>query len=383
MKTIKACVKAIAISTLGLGLMGNQGCEQPPAAEQGPRLLKWYADAGRIKSQPIQFGNSGSFDFGYVASEQLYGVLSRAQIFTTSHRGPDFVQGRRGVELAGAQKMYQELFGSTEMGDYTIYQSDEARCLIKLPDYRIYGSVLSYEMVSNSNIMIGFNQNQTHGGFGLGAQFGVRVNNLSVQMYAALISKDMGQDQYNLITAPLANERSRDTDGKVNIGLNQIGLGYSWYNNTPLSTITERALSKGVADMKNEILKTTWSTKILDIRDAATGGSLGDTGYIVKGGHNINLKKGDQLHFFEDQTMWSGKPCESDFYGYSRRNRNPIAVGEVAHVDNTVSTIVILKRYDGRDIKPGWRVELHKRVEELEAEKKAVEAQSAPKRRRR
>ena len=382
MKTIKMCIKAVAISTLGLGLMGNQGCEQPPAAEQGPRLLKWYADAGRIKSPPVQFGEAGSFDFGYVASEQLYGVLSRSKIFTTSHSGPDFVQGQRGVELAGAQGMYQKLFGSRMVGDELFY-SEEAHCLVKLPDVRIFGSVLSFEMVSNSNVSIGFNQNVTHTGFGLGAQFGVTVKNLSVQMFAASTAKSIADGKYAVITAPLANERSKDTDGKINLNFNQIGLGYSWYRNTPLSTITERALSQGVADMKAEMLKREWSTKVLDIRNADTGGSLGDTGYVIKGGNDIELKKGDQLHFYQDTTIWSGKPCESDFYGYNRLNPNPIALGEVAHVDQNFSTIVILKRFREGDIKPGWRVQLHKRVEELAAEKKAVDAQSAPKRRRR
>lgn len=374
MKKFNMCVRAMGMAALGLSLMGNQSCEQQPVAEA--RKLKWYADAGRITSPPVQFGEAGNFDFGYVASEQLYGVLFNSKGFTASYKGPVVTNGAKGLELVGAQGMYQKVFGEKTVGS-ELYFSDEAKCLISLPDVRVYGAVNSFEMSSGNNISIGFNQGTgaVHSGIGLGGTFNVTVKNLNMQMYALDIAKDFGTNNYKLIDAPLINEKSKDTDGKISLSYSQIGVGYGWYKTTPLSVITERGLKQGIDKIKDAMNKVAWNTKVLDIKPFGGGNSgLGDSGVVIKGGADVELKKGDQVQFFEDKTLWSGEPCKSDYYGFARFNPNPIAIGEVVHLDRNFSTVAITQRFDNREIKAGWRVELLKRIEDIEAEKKSQQA---------
>lgn len=368
----KLSLKVLSLVGLGLGLMGNQGCPEKPAVVVEPRQLKWYADSGAIKSPVVKFGDAGSFDFGYVASEQLNGVLFNSKGFTTSYSGPGIQMGDQGPELAGAQGMYQKMFGTKTVGS-EMYFSDEARCLINLPDVKVNGSVLAYELVSGNSISIGFNQNTAHAGIGLGAQFSVKLKQLMMQMYGIDSAKDLNNGKSRLIASPLVTQEGKDTDGKVSIDYNMIGAGYGWYKNTPLSKLTEGALQQGVDKIKTEMNKVPWTTKVLDLQ-AMDGESnpLGDVGVVIKGGADVNLKKGDQVAFYNEKTIWKGTPCESDFYGFARLVKDPFAYGEVVYADRYFSTVAIIKRMDNTKIKPGWRVELFKKIEDIQAEEKAA-----------
>lgn len=370
--TMMKLVKAVSLVAVGFSLMGNQGCEEKPVAE-GPRLPKWYAEAGRVQSPVIHIGDQ-TFDFAYVASEQLNGVLFNSKGFTASYNGPGVMEGSQGAELGGAQKMYKTMFGTTAIGS-ELFFSDEARCLISIPDIKVTGSVLAYEMVSGSGITFGFNQSQVHSGVGIGGTFKTKVKDLALQIYGFDSAKDISNGKQKLIGAPLVHEKSKDTEGNISVDYNQIGLGYSWYKNTPLATITERALTTGVNILKDEMNKVAWNTKVLDIKSFDNQDNpIEDEGVVIKGGADINLKKGDQVVFFEDKTMWKGEPCKSDYYGFFRLNNKPIAYGEIVYLDRNFSTVAITKRFDNRNIKPGWRVELLKRVEDVEAEAKAAAA---------
>lgn len=360
--------KFLGVLMLGLSLMGNEGCEEKPVVEE-KRLLKWYADAGAVRSPSVLFGDAGQFDFGYVASEQLYGVLFNSKGFTSSYNGPGIAMSPKGPVLSGAEKMYQKMFGASDVGS-DLYYSGEARCLINLPDVKVEGSVLSYEMSSGNNINLGFNQQTgaVHSGFGLGAKFNVKVRELSIQMRGLDIAKDLTNGQPKLIAAPLVRENSKETDGQIDVSFSQIGLGYGWYKNTPISKVTERALITAVDQIKNEMNKVKWTTKILDLKPFGNEENpIGDLGYVIKGGADVNLKLGDQVEFFQDVTMWKGKPCESEFNGYNRINPNPIAVGKVIYLDRNFSTVAITQRFDNRKILPGWRVQLLQRVEDIPA----------------
>lgn len=363
-------IKVLTLIGLGLGLMGNQSCEKQ-VVDEGPRQLKWYADAGKIQSPVVNFGDAGNFDFGYVASEQLQGVLFNSKGFTTSYSGPGIQVGTQGAELAGAQGMYQKMFGEKTVGD-ELYYSDEARCLVKLPDVKVTGSVLSYELTSGNKYTFGFNQNGPHAGVGIGLQFSVKMKQLMLQMYGLDSAKDLYSGKTRLIASPLINQQGKDTDGNVKIDYNQISAGYGWFKNTPLAKLSEGALQQGVTSIKKEMDKRTWTTKVLDLKPFDDSSNpLGDVGVVIKGGTDVNLKKGDQLAFYNEKTMWKDKPCESDYYGFARFVKDPFAYGEVIHADAYFSTVAIIKRFDNTKIKPGWRVELLKRAEDLQAEKAA------------
>ncbi len=375
-KWIRGSIKVVTLIGLGLGLMGNQSCEKQASAE-GPRQLKWYADAGMIQSPAINFGEAGNFDFGYVASEQLNGVLFNSKGFTTSYTGPGIQMGTTGPELAGAQSMYQKMFGTKAVGS-ELYYSDEARCLINLPDVKVNGKVLAYELTSGNSYTIGFNQNGTSPGIGLGAQFSVRLKQLMIQMYGIDSAKDLYNGKPRLIASPLVTQKGKDSDGKVTVDYNQISGGYSWYKNSPLSGLTQGALQKGVDSIKNEMNKIPWTTKVLDVQALEDSSNpLGDVGVVIKGGADVNLKVGDELAFYNEKTLWKDKACESDYYGFARFVKDPFAYGEVIHVDRYFSTVAIIKRVDNTKIKPGWRVQLFKRAEEIQAEKEAEKKVSA------
>lgn len=367
-------IKVVTLLGLGLSLMGNQSCQQQPGTE-GPRQLKWYADAGVIQSPAVNFGDAGNFNFGYVASEQLNGVLFNSKGFTTSYSGPGIQMGTKGPELAGAQGMYQKMFGTKTVGS-ELYYSDEARCLINLPDVKVNGSVLAFEMTSGNTYSFGFNQSGPVPGLGIGTKFTVKLKQLMIQMYGIDSAKDLYSGKSRLIASPLVTQVGKDTDGNVAIDYNAINAGYSWYRNSPLSKLTEGALQQGVDSIKTEMNKVPWTTKVLDVQSLDGGTNpLGDVGVVIKGGADVNLKKGDQVAFYNEKTLWKGEACNSDYYGFARFVKDPFAYGEVIHADRYFSTVAIIKRMDNTKIKPGWRVELSKRVEEVEAE--AAKAASA------
>ncbi|MGE5085680.1 MAG: hypothetical protein ACM3MG_05220, partial [Bacillota bacterium] len=54
--------------------MGNQKCQQQPQA----RTLKKIVDISAVTSAPISFPDGSSFDFQYVANQQIYGVLQES-----------------------------------------------------------------------------------------------------------------------------------------------------------------------------------------------------------------------------------------------------------------------------------------------------------------
>lgn len=368
--------KVAGLIILGLNLMGNKGCEDKPVVE-GPRQLKWYADAGAISSPPVNFGDAGSFDFGYVASEQLNGVLFNNG-FATSISGPGIQIGDQGPELATAAGMYQKMFGSKVVGD-ELYFSTEARCLVKLPDVMVSGKVLAYELTDGQSFEFGFNQNGPHTGIGVGAKFSVRLKQLMIQMYGIDSAKDLASGKSRSIASPLVTQKGKDTDGKVTIDYNSIGGGYSWYKNSPLSKLTEGALQQGVTSVKDEMNKVNWTTKVLDLKAFEGSNPFGDKGVVIKGGTDVNLKTGDQVAFYNERTMWKGKPCESDFYGFIRTEKTPFAYGEVIHADRYFSTVAITKRVDNTEIKPGWRVELFKRIEDVKKEEEAAKKEASQK----
>jgi hypothetical protein len=364
-------IKALSLVGLGLGLMGNQSCQQQTAAPQ-VRQLKWYADAGSIKSPAVNFGDAGNFDFGYAASQQLYGVLYNSNSFAVSQTTTGLQPGTDGVELAGAQTMYKAMFGTKAVGA-PLYYSDEARCLINLPDVTVSGSVISFAVTAGNGYSIGFNQSGAQAGIGLGAQYSVTTKSLQMQMYGVDSAKDLNGNAH-YIAAPLVDQNAKDTSGKFDISYSLISAGYNWYKNTPLATMTEGALSTGVTKIKAEMDKNNWTTKVLDLQpfDPSSGAVLGDEGVVIKGGTDVNLKTGDQVVFYNEKVLWSGKPCESNYLGYARLVTVPFAYGEVAYASNYFSTIKITKRMDNTAIKPGWRVELYKRVEDVQAEAAAA-----------
>ena len=100
------------------------------------------------------------------------------------------MMGSNGAELAGAQGMYQKMFGKTTVGS-ELYFSDEARCLINLPDVKVEGSVTSFAVTAGNGYTIGFNQNGTQTGVGLGGQYSVTTKSLQVQMRGLDSAKDL------------------------------------------------------------------------------------------------------------------------------------------------------------------------------------------------
>jgi len=61
----------IAVLIVGAAMtMGNQKCQQKAAAPP-PRILKKIVDMGAIRSSPVVFPGGGSFDFRFVANQQI------------------------------------------------------------------------------------------------------------------------------------------------------------------------------------------------------------------------------------------------------------------------------------------------------------------------
>jgi hypothetical protein len=82
--TMNLLKSGMLVLTAGL-MMGNQSCEQ---AQVSQRELKRIVEMGKITSPKVNLPQGGSFDFEYVANQQVYGVLQTSDHFALRYATP-------------------------------------------------------------------------------------------------------------------------------------------------------------------------------------------------------------------------------------------------------------------------------------------------------
>lgn len=345
--------------------MGNQKCEQQQA--QAPeRVLKKIVEMGAVRSSPLTFPN-GSFDFQFVANQQIYGVLMDGKEFTLRYAPPIAVppeEVRSGDDgffnLTKADGQMMKAFAQAAGKDnYNVQYAKTAWCMVNLPQAKISGSVNSFELIGGGGLTVGFTPNGAYPTNGL-ASAGLNVEwaqlDLSLMALRPLTSK--------VIAA--ANVTSKQTKTKVNFGLNfgAFTLGPSAYYQTPLAQVTKNALVKAVGDLSTALKTEEWYTRVM---------ANHDTHLVVVGGSDVGLEVGDQLLIYNEDYYWEGEPCNSKYLGGGAAAGSAVAKIEVDWVGDEISRGRIIEQNDNNAV-VGAKVKLFKmHAEDYQAQDPGVQ----------
>ncbi|WP_413290322.1 hypothetical protein [Bdellovibrio sp. HCB337] len=354
-KTIKNLVKAgVLLSTAGL-MMGNQSCEQKAAPQ---RELKRIVEMGKITAPSITLPQGGSFDFQYVANQQVYGVLQKSEHFALRY-APPVVEvpttnangDTKFFNVTTNDKVMMKAFASNSGASEKPQYSKDAECLINLPNARIAGSVNAFEMIGGAGVQIGFNAAGPIDVSGLtGLGFSIEWAQLALSMMAT----------HPLTNGLLAggNVTSNQTKTKVNFTLDvgAFSVGPSAYYQTPLAKVTESALTKGVNTIYDGLKsKEEWYSRVLMDHDSHL---------VILGGTNVNAKVGDQFSIYNELYYWEGDPCNSKYYGGGAAT--PVATIELDWVGDEVSRGKVVTQTDENPVL-GAKVKILKLVPDTAA----------------
>lgn len=330
---LKNVLKAgVLLSAAGM-MMGNQSCQEQPVAT---RELKRIVEMGKITAPSITLPQGGSFDFQYVANQQVYAVLQNSDHFALRYGTPVVPVTTNSVSTkalnisSGDQKMMKVSALNNGVSEKPQYSKD-AECLINLPNARIGGSVNAFEMIGGVGVQIGFNAAGPIDVSGLtGLGFNIEWAQLDLSMMAT-----------HPLTAGLlsaANVNSKQTKTKVNFTLNvgAFSVGPSAYYQTPLAKVTDKALQSGVSSLYDGLkTKEEWYSRVLMDHD---------THLVILGGNNVGAKVGDQFNIYNEIYYWEGDPCNSKYYGGV--GSNPVATIEIDSVGDEISFGKVINQTD-------------------------------------
>ena len=347
----KKIVKAAVLVAGAAMTMGNQKCEQNPQAA-APRSLKKIVELGALRSSPILFPNGG-FDFQFVANQQIYGVLMESKEFSLKYNPPIAIPPEQAADgdahfynLTKADgKMMKAFSEAAGKDNYSIQYAKTAWCMVNIPQFKLAGSVNSFELIGGGGVTIGFTPAgamPTNGLSSLGLNVEWAQLDMSMVATRPLTSK--------IIAA--ANVTSKQTKTKVNFALSfgAFSVGPSAYYQTPLAQVTKTALLKSVDSLSASLKSEDWYTRVL---------ANHDTHLVVIGGADVGLEAGDQLLVYNEDYYWEGEPCNSRYLGGGAQAGSAVAKIEIDWVGDEISRGRVIEQNDNNAV-IGAKVKLFK-----------------------
>lgn len=343
-------LKAGALIPFALLLMGNESCQEKPVAK--PRELKKIIDMGRMASPIMVIPGVTNFDFGFVANQQLYGVLAESEGFAFRYLPPLNPATMSSTLVNTLSKADGDLYSKILLkgpANQSVNWSKDASCMVNLPMARVSGSVNSFELVGGGGLTIGFTPSGAHNGGGFSGDLGVNIQ------YAQMDLSMMALHPITPGTMAAVNVNAKQTKTNVNLGINlgMFRLGPSFFFQTPLASVTKNALTKAVTDLKEKLAKEEWYTRVLANHDSHL---------TIIGGRNVNLERGDQLAIHNELYYWEGEPCGSQSRYIGGAGTDPVAIAEVESVGDEISIVRIIKQSDENAV-IGAKVKAYKLIE--------------------
>lgn len=364
---MKTVIKACSLIAIAGSMMGNQSCQE---AQPEARELKRRVQVSYLEAPPIRLPDGGTFDFAYVAKQQLANILSKTNSFTTAAVDPNKIYDTKGLSTAEealfnqCANLDEETVSSNQLSAKMNF-SEKASCLIDMPHGMIGGSIYDFSLISKTGATIGLAgiASLTN----IGASFSYQKSELSVAMRAShpLIPGGFNGDNGRMLIATTDQKAyAKDWGGSLSIGFSMVQLGGNAYFKSNLSNVVEDGVTQAVKDLKKSWDQAEpWYAMVLKSCDKyiyINAGSSADMG----------LKKGDIFRIQNVTYGWEGKACGSQLLSAIdsgvATGAAPVAYAQVTNVGLTVSTAVILDKdpnypYDPNQIiKPGARVYLEK-----------------------
>lgn len=349
--TMNKFVKIIVLSPLAGLLMGNQSCERQPEPAK-PRGLKKVVHMGEVRSPAMQLPGGGAFDFGFVANQQLYGILMENGIFALKQR--EYVQADSGGNR-GLFKLTEGDFGSLQkmipsqldMAKNSVVVSKEAACMVNLPMARVDASVNAFELIGGGGLRVGFTPSGSHAVGGIGAEFNVEFAQLDVSMRAT------NPISANPMAAANVDAQQTKTRLGASISLGLFSIGPSFFYQTPLAQVTKTGLTKAVEKLGEDFERFEWYSRVMY--------QLDDKEIFIVGGQDLGIEQGDEFALFNDEYLWDGEPCASTYRGGG--SSRAVAVLRLEWVGDEVSKGYLTKQ-TFENVRVGSKVRLLKRAED-------------------
>lgn len=372
--TSKRLVKGLVLSGLSFGIMGNSSCDkQDPAPEQ--RMLRRRVQMGKINAPPIELPQSfggKKFDFSYVANMQMYDILRRTQSFSTADVDPNQTWNSDGLDNSlkddfnscgyeedQEAQVYSGLTGQKMAGSLAskTSMSQSAACLIDMPQARIEGDILDFQLTSGGGISVGLGSIK----FLKALDFSFEKYQLDVTLRAKH-PLEIG-DHYFSTTLQKSFGKKMSVGATIDFGA--ISLGPKYYFQSPLSKVVDEGLTMAVTDLRNNWSKDDpWYAMVLRSCDKYL--------YINGGmGNDAGLKVGDIVAVKNVTYFWYGESCKSKLKG--EMSLKPVAYAKIISVGRNISAAEIIERDPNYPhlpdrIYPGSRVYLEKMVEQVQAD---------------
>lgn len=127
-------------------------------------------------------------------------------------------------------------------------------------------------------------------------------------------------------------------------------MGPSFYYQTPLASVTKKALTNAVSQIVSGMQKDLWFTRVMDNQDSHL---------IIVGGIDLNLEIGDQLLVYNEDYYWDGEPCNSNYRGGGASAGSAVAKIELDWVGDQISRGRIIEQNEHNAV-VGAKVKLFK-----------------------
>ncbi len=353
--------KTLILVATGLLLMGNESCEKKGNVDAPkPRKLKKIVDVGLVQSRLIDMPGGQKFDFQYVINQQIYPVLQASEGFAFRYKPPfnespsqlgsnirfaDMNLGTNDVQLL------ERTFGRNAVPN--VVMSDEIACLVNLPQYRLWGTINSFELMNKIGLGLGFTTAGAYNPNGIPSiNFGVETYQLDMNMVA---SNPVTSEVYG--AANVTSKQTR-TQLEFTLPLANLLLDPSFYFQTPLARVSYKALETSIKQIQEQLdSKQEWYTRVLYADEHVA---------TILAGSNHNVQKGDVFNIYNEKTFWISEngeipvPCESRLQ--STLDGEPIASIEVFDVSTDASAGKVVFE-SGIPIKMGAKVKIRKLVE--------------------
>jgi hypothetical protein len=292
----KSLTGAVSLLILAVLTMGNQQCQETPAARQ---LKKNVMILGVSASD---FLDNAGFNFSQVAQSQFSGVLFDSDafyertVYPTAAGAVVALPGTGSQKVALAEKSMQQLktwFPTLKTSDMPL--TGESACFVTRPQHLLGVKINALEAYAGGALQFGFNQTVTQVPIGLK----IKIDQMRMDLSSLAI------DPWTSQKIAAVNSSVKKTDYSVGFGIDigAIHIGPEFYRVSGLAETTLKGLKQAMTDLKktiSEAQRQEWQSHVLLSRDNYV---------VIVGGAELGLQAGDQLKIENEVHDWTGEPC--------------------------------------------------------------------------
>lgn len=375
----------LIFTSLAILLMGadKKGCEKQAVVVEGPRQLKKIVQLDEVRVAPILLVNE-EYDFGFQVSEEVPTAITQAKFYVYKKLPMQNLReiesngdsGYFGVEKLSNGKEYLKI-STKAMGldDVTLKQLNEwypdhnqkipslsrdTSCLLSKPQYDLNLSVKSLEISYGGKIQFGFSPSSSIGLTGLSFNMDKSVLNLGIHAWSGVDGE--------LVHSLNHSQPKNDYGGGIGIQLGAIKIGPEFYKKTGLQEVTQKGILNTFNKLSAATEKDEWYSRVFLNEDEEI---------LFWGGSELNIKKGDIFTIEETRlyTVNNLSPCVDDGV-IQDMNEVPGTYTwqvEAVAVGRNLTRAKVLNPNPDLNIETGFKVRLEKRIEDILAEKEALE----------